>query len=78
MDIKQELKMRTIKGLYDGEKFIALESLPFKKKYKVIITFLEELDDDEEMRSFTAQTDAFSFWEDEREDIYQDYLGKGH
>lgn len=78
MDNKRELKMRTIKGLYDGEKFIALESLPFKKKYKVIITFLEELDDDEEMRNFAAQTDAFSFWEDEREDIYQDYLGKGH
>ncbi|HLP44492.1 MAG TPA: hypothetical protein VK469_01005 [Candidatus Kapabacteria bacterium] len=42
---------------------------------KVIITFLEEIDEDEDLRNFSDQTDAFSFWEDEREDIYQDYLG---
>jgi hypothetical protein len=40
----------------------------------VIITFLEEISEDEEIRNFSAQTDAFSFWKDEREDIYQDYL----
>jgi hypothetical protein len=73
---KKDLKMRAIKGMYDGEKFVALESFHQKKKYKVIITFLEEFDEDEEIRNFSAQTDAFSFWEDEREDIYQDYLGK--
>ncbi len=28
----------------------------------------------EELRAFTAQSDAFNFWHDEREDIYQDYL----
>jgi len=71
---KKDLKMRTIRGMYDGEKFIALERFPHKNKYKVIITFLEEFGEDEEIRNFTAQTDAFSFWEDEREDIYQDYL----
>lgn len=66
--------MEAIRGIYDGEKFVALEHFPQKKKYKVIITFLEELDEDEEVRLFSAQTNAFSFWEDEREDIYQDYL----
>jgi hypothetical protein len=30
--------------------------------------------DDEELRSFASQSEAFSFWEDEREDIYQDVL----
>ncbi|MFN7115730.1 MAG: hypothetical protein ACK4TA_02970 [Saprospiraceae bacterium] len=29
---------------------------------------------EEEVRHFYAQTDALSFWEDEREDLYQDYL----
>ena len=31
---------------------------------------------DEEIRAFTANSDAFEFWNDEREDIYQDYLKK--
>ncbi len=67
--------MKTIKGIYDGKQFIAFGSLP-KKKFKVMITFLEEIDHDEEVRGFTAQTRALSFWEDEREDLYQDYLQK--
>jgi hypothetical protein len=66
--------MNAIRGIYDGEKFIPLENFSVKKKYKVIITFLEEIDEDEGLRDFSAQTDAFSFWEDEREDLYQDYL----
>jgi hypothetical protein len=66
--------MNAIRGIYDGEKFIPLENFSEKKKYKVVITFLEEIDEDEDLRDFSAQTDAFSFWEDEREDLYQDYL----
>ena len=46
------------------------------KKYKVLITFLEEINETEQLRDFSAQTDAFDFWEDPREDIYQDYLPK--
>ncbi len=34
--------MLAIKGIYDGEKIKPLETIPFKKKHKVIITFLEE------------------------------------
>ena len=30
--------------------------------------------EEEEIRMLTANSDAFDFWEDEREDIYQDYL----
>ena len=30
--------------------------------------------EDEEIRMFTSNSDAFDFWEDEREDIYQDFL----
>lgn len=33
-----------------------------------------KIDETEEIRSLVAQTATFSFWEDEREDIYQDYL----
>lgn len=66
--------MRAIKGIYDGSKIIPLEALPENKKYKILITLLEEYNDDEELRNFSSQEDAFSFWHNEKENIYQDYL----
>jgi hypothetical protein len=66
--------MQTIEGLFDGKTFIPLEKIPVTKKYKVIITFVEEIDETEEIRNLAAQTDSFKFWENEEEDIYQDYL----
>ncbi len=68
--------MLTIKGLYDGNKFVALENFPKNKNSKVIITFIDEINDDAEIREMTSQTNALKFWEDEREDLYQDYLVK--
>lgn len=66
--------MLAIEGIYDGKNFIALEKFPVKKKFKVIITFVEEFDESEELRDFAARTDAFNFWENSEEDIYQDFL----
>ena len=66
--------MQTIEGIFDGKNFIPLESVPVSKRHRVIITFVEEMDEDEEIRDLSAQTDSFIFWEDEREDIYQDFL----
>ena len=66
--------MQTIQALFDGTNFIPLEKVPVSKKYKVIITFVEEIDETEEIRNLSAQMDSFGFWEDEKEDIYQDYL----
>jgi hypothetical protein len=68
--------MLSVKGIYDGERIHVLEKPPGRKKYKVVITFLEEIDDDEELRTFTSQSEAFSFWNDKREDIYQDLFVK--
>lgn len=67
------MTMKAVKGIYDEKKFIALGTLP-KKKYHVIITFLDEIVRDDEIRKVTAQTAGFSFWEDEREDLYPEYL----
>ena len=68
--------MEAVRGIFDGENIIATDQISTKKKFKVVITFLEEIDDntEEENRNFSAQTDGLSFWQDEREDIYQDYL----
>ena len=68
--------MISINGIYNGKKFIPLDNFPKQKKYRVVITFIEEIttDEGEEIRNFSAQTDGLSFWKDEREDLYQDYL----
>lgn len=35
--------MLTIQGIYDGQKIEPLKKIPFKKKKKVVITFLDEV-----------------------------------
>lgn len=70
--------MEAVRGIFDGENIVATDQISTKKKFKVVITFLEEIDEteytQEEGRNFAAQTDGLSFWQDEREDVYQDYL----
>ncbi len=66
--------MLAIKGIYDGKTIHPLEKIREHRKFKVIITFIEEFDDGKEIRTFSSKSDSFSFWENEKEDIYQDYL----
>ncbi|HQZ82132.1 MAG TPA: hypothetical protein PLR83_02840 [Pyrinomonadaceae bacterium] len=66
--------MQTIEGIFDGKTFIPLEEIPVNTRYRVNITFVEEIDESEELRHLAAQMDSFEFWKDEREDIYQDYI----
>ncbi|MEQ9425876.1 MAG: hypothetical protein RJQ09_15740 [Cyclobacteriaceae bacterium] len=65
--------MVTIKGISDGQQITPLEELP-QKKYKVLITLLEEVDELEEERIFSSNLKAFEFWNNPKEDLYQDYL----
>lgn len=69
--------MFSVPGIYDGKNIYPIEKIKENKKYKVIITFVEELDPIQEeslIRDFGADSYAFSFWESKEEDIYQDYL----
>jgi len=67
--------MFAVHGIYDGKSVKITDKLTEKKKYKVVVTFIEELQsDDNELRDFSAQTTGLDFWEDAKEDIYQDYL----
>ncbi len=69
--------MLAVNGIYDGKNIRLTEKVSEKKQYRVIVTFIEELNQsDNEVRDFSAQTQGLDFWEDEREDIYQDYLQK--
>jgi predicted transcriptional regulator len=67
--------MLAVKGIYDGKSVKLLDKLTDHRKYKVVVTFLEEIETtDEELRDFTSQTTGLDFWNDPKEDIYQDYL----
>lgn len=68
--------MLAIKGIYDGKSIIPLDKIDIKTKSKVIITFVEEINDleMEEIRNSASSDDGFDFWSDEREDLYQEYL----
>ncbi len=35
---------------------------------------VEDINEDSELRDFTSQTEGLEFWNDEKEDIYKDYL----
>ena len=68
--------MLSVTGVYDGNKVVLIESVNQPKKCKVIVTFLEETDVEEEerkLRDFGMQTDSFDFWNNPAEDIYEDY-----
>ena len=70
--------MVSFKGIYDGKKVYPTEPIRENKKYKVIITFVEEIindQDDSTIRDFGSPPQAaLEFWDNAREDIYQDYL----
>jgi hypothetical protein len=67
--------MLVFNGIYDGKSVRITDKITEKKKYKVVITFIEELQQyDNDIRDFAAQTNGLDLIEDPREDIYQDYL----
>ena len=68
--------MRSVKGIYDGEKVQLLEKVDAGKPCKVIVSFIEDDSDVEALRNYFADEDAFQFWTVKEEDIYQDYLKK--
>ncbi len=67
--------MLAVRGIYDGKSVKITDRITEKKRYRVVVTFIEELPQNEiELRDFSAQTNGLEFWEDSKEDLYQDYL----
>jgi hypothetical protein len=66
--------METIEGYYDGNQIVPLAKIQDHRHRRVSITLFEELTEEEEIRLAASHSDAFEFWNDPREDIYQDYL----
>jgi len=63
--------MFAVNGIYDGKVVKITDEISEKKRYKVVVAFIEELHpSDSELREFYAQTDGHGYLED----LYQDYL----
>lgn len=68
-----EIKIKIFR-LVDAQDGETLEQV-----YQMLLERLQPQSDEEreeEIRHFYADSGSFSFWEDEREDLYQDYLEK--
>ena len=70
--------MLSVTGIYDGKNVRLLTDINESRKYKVIVTFVEELEntvtDETEIRNFGTSHASLEFWDDPKEDIYQDYI----
>ncbi len=69
--------MKTVKGVYENGEIKLLEKSPVTGTKKVLVTFFDTDEDEEEIRSSTLNKLSISFKEylnDEREDLYQEYL----
>ena len=71
--------MLSIRGIYDKGQIQLLEKISSRKRSKVIVTFVDEPSnraEEEKIRAFANNTDSFSFWDNDAENIYQNYLPK--
>ena len=72
--------MLSIAGIYDGKHIFPIDTIDEKRKFKVIITFVEELSiteiEDTALRNFGTNNASLEFWNNNEADIYQDYLQK--
>jgi hypothetical protein len=67
--------MLAVNGIYDGKSVKITDRITEKKRYKVVVTFIEELQQhDNDLRDFSSQTNGLDFWMNSKEDIYQDYV----
>lgn len=68
--------MEAIKGIFDGKTVILHGTLP-DKAYNVIVIFEEEIEiEQQNLREVTSQLHQWEFWENEKEDLYQEYKRK--
>ena len=70
--------MLSVKGIYEEGKIKLLEKIQARKRSKVIITFIDDPDtsEDERLREFASTSGSLAFWNNDAENLYQDYLPK--
>ncbi len=69
--------MKTVKGEYENGNIKLLEEAPLIHQNRVLITFLEDEENEDYVLRYISLQQPASFLEylqDEREDLYQDFL----
>lgn len=69
--------MVAVRGIFDGKGIQLLEKVEAKRNAQVVVTFIEEDVAEPGLRDMTAQANGFDFWNDPKEDVYQDFMVKG-
>jgi len=69
--------MITVTGIYENGRIELLQKVEVATKQKVLVTFIEDLDDEQRLLSLQNTTKHFeNYVSDKREDLYQDFLKK--
>jgi hypothetical protein len=68
--------MVAVRGIFNGLNIQLLEEVEIKANTMVLVTFLEEVSPESELREMTSNPNGFEFWKNPAEDIYQDYFEK--
>lgn len=69
--------MLTVRGIYEDGKIKLLDKVPVSAKQKVLITFMEEEEDEARDVSLKPSAQEWkNYLSDEREDLYQEYVKK--
>ena len=69
--------MVAVRGIFDGKAIQLLEKVDAKPNALVVVTFIEEEVVEDGLREMAAQANGFDFWNDPKEDVYQDFMLKG-
>lgn len=72
MELQIDLRINQLIGLI--RQLSLDDKLIIKKELDSTFDVDSVKDNNEDMRNFTAQTGGLEFWNDSREDVYQDYL----
>lgn len=69
-------QLQTIEGFYDGKNIFPLEEIKTKSKYRVIITFLEMIDEPDSFKDLKMHSEKVfqKLWENENDEIWASYL----
>ena len=69
-------QLHTIEGVYDGEKIQPLQRIKTNRIYRVIITFLEEIEQPDNFRDLKIHSENKfeKLWKNENDEIWASYL----
>ncbi len=71
--------MVTVRGIYENGKVELLQQVNTSNRQQVLVTFVDDANDDEEIRLLSLQNPTQilkDYLADGAEDLYQDYLKK--